>query len=100
MAIYPESSVVRIFNARDCIVGTGLQVSETSVLTCAHVIAEALGISAETTTIPEQRVNLDFPLAKTILKISRQIIYPPACQADGFKNIAILQLLDSASTGT
>jgi len=100
MAIYPESSVVRIFNARDCIVGTGLQVSETSVLTCAHVIAEALGISAETTTIPEQRVNLDFPLAKTKLKISARIIYWQPVQADGFGDIAILQLIDSAPPGT
>src|SRR6266850_3513297 len=55
-------SIARIFASNDTIAGAGFLVSAKRVLTCAHVIAQALNIAQETQDAPSGEVRLDFPL--------------------------------------
>jgi hypothetical protein len=56
-----RSYFVRISTEDDIPVGAGLLVSESQVLTCAHVVAGALRISDEIGEKPQGAVHLDFP---------------------------------------
>jgi WD40 repeat protein len=57
-----ETSIVRIFAKNGAIVGTGFLVSGRCILTCAHVVARALGLSQATQEMPVAEIRLDFPL--------------------------------------
>ena len=59
-----RSATVRIFNQRDAVVGAGVLVAERHLVTCAHVVAGALGTRG-TDTVPSPgnfRSPSDFPL--------------------------------------
>lgn len=60
MATQLEPSIVRIRKSNGTVVGAGFLVQERYVLTCAHVVAQALGISLYTSEKPLE-VHLDFP---------------------------------------
>ena len=62
MTVQLVASIVRIRAAKGRIVGAGFLVGEKHVLTCAHVIARALGLSDDTPESPRAEVCLDFPL--------------------------------------
>src|SRR5438094_427884 len=61
-----HNSIVRIRSSEKgregAIVGSGFLVDEKHVLTCAHVVAVALGIPATTADTPKNVISLDFPL--------------------------------------
>ena len=57
-----EASIVRLFDAAGDVVGTGFVACEGHVLTCAHVVARALGAADAGSVMPEGDVHLDFPL--------------------------------------
>jgi hypothetical protein len=57
---YPQSSLVRI-KGNGWIIGQGILVDGEHVLTCAHVVARALGIPDETAEMPADSLSLDFP---------------------------------------
>ena len=57
-----RSATVRIIGARGTVVGAGFLVSERHLLTCAHVVAQALGIADTVPEAPAGDVQLDFPL--------------------------------------
>src|SRR5206468_3589820 len=57
-----EASIVRIFAKNGAIVGTGFLVSGRCILTCAHVVVRALGLSQATQEIPVAEIRFDFPL--------------------------------------
>jgi WD40 repeat protein len=57
-----KASLVRILSKDNTIAGVGFLVSETRVLTCAHVVAQALNVPLETPKAPDVEVRLDFPL--------------------------------------
>lgn len=61
---YPQSSLVRI-KQNGSIIGLGLLMDDEIVLTCAHVVARALGIADETPEMPAAPLTLDFPYLKT-----------------------------------
>ena len=67
MSISLESSLVRIRTHENVVVGAGFLITEKRVLTCAHIIAQALSIPQNTSEIPSQEVFLDFPLEPPIL---------------------------------
>jgi len=57
-----ESSLVRIYSTNRKIVGAGFLVADRQVLTCAHVVARALGLAGNVPEAPQAEVRLDFPL--------------------------------------
>jgi HEAT repeat protein len=60
-----STSIARIFTegrSGFSVVGAGFLVSEKHLLTCAHVVAEALQIPRETLEMPSDEILLDFPL--------------------------------------
>ncbi len=66
MSIPLEASIVRIFATEGGVVGTGFLVGETTVLTCAHVISTALGITRDALAAPEMPISDESQLNSTI----------------------------------
>ena len=57
-----ESAIVRIRTANGTIVGAGFLVTDRHILTCAHVVADALDLPHDSPDAPQGELNLDFPL--------------------------------------
>lgn len=57
-----KQAIARIYRTDGVVVGSGFLVFERYVLTCAHVVADALGIVHKAQDYPECWVELDFPL--------------------------------------
>jgi hypothetical protein len=57
-----SSSIVRIRTPAGVVCGAGFLVAERQVITCAHVVADALGLARTTPETPTAAVALDFPL--------------------------------------
>lgn len=92
-----ESSLVRIYSNRRSVVGAGFLVSQKRILTCAHVVADALGIDRKTVEMPDQKVCLDFPfLAPQQFLTARVIFWRPVNPDEFPEDIAGLELETSA----
>jgi hypothetical protein len=85
-------SIVRIFTAGETVVGAGFLVTERQVLTCAHVVAQALGLSHDTPDTPQAKVHLDFPLVTPGLFLTARVIHWQPLRSDGGGDIAGLEL--------
>jgi len=93
MAAFLESSIVRIYSNSGKVVGAGFLVSPKHVLTCAHVVNDALGISRTTQEQPDLVINLDFPLlAAKQLFAAKVIFWRPVNRNEVFEDIAGLEL--------
>ncbi len=57
-----RSSIVRIYDRYSKVVGVGFLVTAREILTCAHVVAQAVGIPESTQEKPNREIQLDFPL--------------------------------------
>ena len=57
-------AVVRVWARGDQVVGGGFLVGPDLVATCAHVVADAVGIDPYAADVPAVSVRLDFPLAR------------------------------------
>jgi tetratricopeptide (TPR) repeat protein len=57
-----RQAIVRIWDDTDAIVGVGFLVGQRQILTCAHVVARALGLSDDAPKPQDARVPVDFPL--------------------------------------
>src|SRR5215470_8875807 len=57
-----EASLVRIRTTDGRVVGAGFLAGQRHILTCAHVISKALGLSDHPLDPPQELVSLDFPL--------------------------------------
>lgn len=57
-----EPAIVRITNQAGTPIGAGLFVGEGKILTCVHVIREALGLPENPLEPPNDVIRLDFPL--------------------------------------
>src|SRR5438874_1899935 len=68
-------STSRIYNLRNEVVGAGFLVSKTHLITCAHVINDALGLPKGSVGKPTETetVSLDFPFAK-IGRITARVV--------------------------
>lgn len=93
-----KSSIVRIYSKNDTVRGAGFLVSQKYILTCAHVVASALGLPIETTEIPDAEITLDFPYTETTQKFKAKVVFwlpmNPDKQAE---DIAGLELENSPS---
>jgi hypothetical protein len=92
-----EASIVRVFGQNGAIAGTGFLVSGRCILTCAHVVARALGLSQAILEMPVAQVRLDFPLLDGEILTARPIFWSPAIDLgagslDGGQDIAALEL--------
>ncbi|MFB2969677.1 NB-ARC domain-containing protein [Aerosakkonema sp. BLCC-F183] len=91
-----ESSVARIWTADgQTIVGTGFLMAEKYVLTCAHVVAQALGLDIYTIEKPPDELLLDFPFLDTQNQITaRVLVWKPRefAETNAGDDIAILEL--------
>ncbi|MBH8556352.1 trypsin-like peptidase domain-containing protein [Nostocaceae cyanobacterium CENA357] len=96
MSVPLELSVVRIYANSGRVIGAGFLVSQKYILTCAHVIADALGLSRTTTQMPDAEITLDFPLvaAKQLLK-AQVVFWLPVNAEMEVEDIAGLELKHS-----
>ncbi len=90
-----ESAIVRIFALnRTSIVGIGFLIDGKHVMTCAHVVAKALGIARDTRIqdLPVERITLDFPLVDDNHPCTASVVLwlPPMPDETG--DIAVLEL--------
>jgi formylglycine-generating enzyme required for sulfatase activity len=93
MAAPLESSVVRIYSKSGKVIGAGFLVSSKQVLTCAHVVTDALGIPRTTQEQPDGVINLDFPLLAAKQKLVAKVIFwQPVNPNEVFEDIAGLEL--------
>jgi len=93
------ASIVRIFSASETIAGTGFLVAERQVLTCAHVVAQALGLSHDTPDMPQAKVHLDFPLVTSGPILTARVIHWQPPRPDGKGDIAGLELAGDPPAG-
>ena len=87
-----EASFVRIHTADGHVVGAGFLVGERHLLTCAHVVAGALGLADDTPEKPQAPVHLDVPrVAPRQMLTARVVLWRPQ-RPDGGDDIAGLEL--------
>lgn len=98
-----EPSLVRILNQRHAITGAGFLVSDKRVMTCSHVISEALGISDQSLRVIEGKVSLDFPFLNPNKRFTARVILHWSSDAgaveSGFQDIAVLELTEPPPSG-
>lgn len=89
-----RTSIVRIYGRYGRIVGMGFLVIDREILTCAHVIAQALGIPEDMPEQPIEEIRLDFPLMtpKKILTARVVLWDPVATSWKTGQDIAVLKL--------
>jgi hypothetical protein len=68
-----KTGIIRISHANGFVVGAGFLVSPNYVLTCAHLVAQALTISPNTPDVPTGLIDLDFPLIAPGQKIKARV---------------------------
>src|SRR2546429_8091855 len=94
-----DPSLVRIWTADGVVVGAGFLVGKRQVLTCAHVITQALGLADHPINPPQAVIFLDFPLVPPRFRLTARIVQwcPPL--SDGKADIAGLELQRDPPTG-
>jgi hypothetical protein len=95
-----ESSIVRIRAANGRTVGAGFLVTEKQVLTCAHVVAQALGLPDNAPEAPKGEVLLDFPLVAPEQRLTARVVCWQPARPDGSGDVAGLELMDDPPAGT
>jgi|GEM_PF-945130 hypothetical protein len=88
-----ENSIIRLLSAIGTPAGTGFLLSETSALTCAHVVAAALGQSMTNQT-PSTEIRLDFPLLAAGEMFSARVTL-----WDSEKDSAVLEISGALPSG-
>lgn len=70
-----QKATARIYRSDSEIVcGAGFLVNRRYVMTCAHVVNDALGLDIYSSIIPTNKVEIDFPKAKGHGKISAEVV--------------------------
>ena len=70
-----NGAIVRIRAGNGRVIGAGFLVGERQVLTCAHVVADALGIQRSTQRTPPGDVPLDFSLVAPDECLTAKVVY-------------------------
>lgn len=93
-----KSSVVRIRAANGKVEGAGFLIAGEQVVTCAHVVAQALGLLDESQK-PQANVHLDFPLIPSQHILTGSVIcwQPPKPERSG--DVTVLKLDDKLPDG-
>ncbi|WP_190126713.1 S1 family peptidase [Streptomyces inusitatus] len=88
-----DASVARILSADGRPEGAGFRVGRREVITCAHVVAAALGLPSDTRESPGSRLWIDFPLAGRGTRVPARVAAWTPLRPDGSGDIAVLELL-------
>lgn len=95
-----DFNIVRIFDLHEDVVGAGCLIMGQYVLTCAHVIADALNIPHDTVEVPTSKIFVDFVQIAPNIRLSSQIIFwNPVCSDEKRidirgEDIAILEIIE------
>jgi len=97
-----EKAIARIFDAQGHVIGTGFLVEPGYVLTCAHVVLQAIGIAKEQYAKyerqPQELITLDFHVLAGGQQIKAEVVdWLPYSVESG--DVAVLRLNDSAPEG-
>jgi hypothetical protein len=89
-----ESSIVRIRKPDDekAVVGAGFLIGGEYVLTCAHVVTDALGLPRDLSEAPQSQVCLDFYLLGEQTCVPASVFLWCAFQPSGGGDIAVLKI--------
>ncbi len=97
-----DCAFVRIWGLDGTVVGAGFLIQSRYVLTCAHVVNQALGKDLQASEKPEEAsIGLDFPIIRmasftSIQQIeSRVVVWYPVEENQDFQDIAVLEILAS-----
>ncbi|MEZ4644869.1 MAG: hypothetical protein R3E31_19420 [Chloroflexota bacterium] len=85
-----QTAIVRIKTADNVIVGAGFLATENHILTCAHVVSDALGQPRQ--EMPGAPVLLDFPFIAPGEKVTAVVTLWRPKRPDGTGDIAGLEL--------
>ncbi|MFD7445175.1 trypsin-like peptidase domain-containing protein [Streptomyces sp. NPDC059909] len=90
-----ESGLVRIRGAGE-VVGAGFLVAADVICTCAHVIADALGLPRDTEAAPAEAVQVEFPLVRdadgAVPAVPARVVSWQPVQEDDSGDVALLRL--------
>lgn len=96
-----NNNVVRILTTLGNTVGTGFLVSSKHIITCAHVVGNALDFDSSQSNPPQDVIRLDFPLLPDQSGVvARVVAWAPVTdfpQIGVPEDIAILEILGSES---
>jgi hypothetical protein len=97
-----EKAIARIFDAQGNVIGTGFLVAPGYVLTCAHVVLQAIGEAkdkfADYVGQPQELITLDFHVLATGQYIEAEVVaWMPYSLESG--DVAALRLKSSAPEG-
>ena len=90
-----EPAIVRILSPTGAPSGAGCLVRDHYVVTCAHVVAAALGLAETHEALPTQEVTLDFPFLRSARLTASVVTWWPyrlPIPSDGRCDVAVLQL--------
>ncbi len=87
-----DASLVRIRTTDGRVVGAGFLVGERQVLTCAHVVSQALSLVNHPLDPPQEVVSLDFPLIPPRTLLTAKVVLWCLPLSDGRGDIAGLEL--------
>ncbi len=90
-----ESCTVCILSAEQNIIGLGFLVSSKHVVTCAHVVADALGISGKANELPNAEVTINFPFHQERGNFSTKVVI---WQPEELKDVACLEFIGKQPT--
>jgi hypothetical protein len=93
-----QHAIVRVRKHDGEPVGAGLLVADRLVLTCAHVINQALGLADDSQAQPHETVCLDFPFLPTEPYLAQVVRWIPVAH-DGSGDIAGLALSAAPPSG-
>lgn len=94
-----EAAVVRIRTVEKNVVGAGFLVGKRQVLTCAHVIAQALGLAENLEEPPLGCIVMDFPLLAPHMRLAAKVVFWSPVQQEVGGDIAGLELLGDPPEG-
>ncbi len=92
MADQLSASIARILSPKGTVAGAGFLVADRRVLTCAHVVAQALGLSPDLSDMPQIKVQLDLPLIALGRTLNARIVCWQPPRPDGGADLAGLEL--------
>ena len=92
------SSVVRLFDRNGKVTGVGHQIPGNRVITCAHMVALALGIPSDATPGPDSEIEVDLPFVEPGKKRRARVAawrtggQDPQPVFEGLEDVAVLQI--------
>ena len=70
-----ELCVVRIYSKNSKVIGAGCLVFQKHILTCAHVVADALSLPIKTSEMPDSLITLDFPCVAPKQYLKAKVVF-------------------------